>query len=66
MEKATSSAASASAAAPAKIGGGGSRRQSDLNRSFKLAIRSLLTSCSKQVNYSFLFKKKKKIMITAI
>ncbi|KAJ6711148.1 POLYAMINE-MODULATED FACTOR 1 [Salix purpurea] len=44
MEKATSSAA------PAKIGGGGggSRRQSDLNRSFKLAIRSLLTSCSKQ------------------
>ncbi|XP_011028492.1 PREDICTED: uncharacterized protein LOC105128487 [Populus euphratica] len=46
MEKATSSAASA--AAPSKIGGGGSRRQSDLNRSFKLAIRSLLTSCSKQ------------------
>ncbi|KAF9690368.1 hypothetical protein SADUNF_Sadunf01G0188500 [Salix dunnii] len=43
MEKVTSSAA------PAKIGGGGeSRRQSDLNRSFKLAIRSLLTSCSKQ------------------
>ncbi|KAG6778421.1 hypothetical protein POTOM_018285 [Populus tomentosa] len=57
MEKATSSAA------PAKIGGGGggSRRQSDLNRSFKLAIRSLLTSCSKQTEIKQIIMKMKEL-----